>query len=114
MSFSDYFIPYGAIITNITNTAPAVITTASPLSCDDGYIVRLVIPKNCGMQQMNNQTGKVTKLAPTIFSIPVDASNFDSFAYTSLDQVAQVVPVGVDSVSVAQAEVNAKNITPET
>lgn len=111
--FQDNFTPYSKVIISISNTSPAVVTTYGDHGYDDGLVVRLVVPKNCGMQQITGQIFEITKVADDSFSIPVDASNFDSFAYASLDQIAQVVPVGENPFSLTQAEKNAKNITPE-
>lgn len=113
MAFSNNFTPYSNIVANISNTNPAIVTTISSHGYDDGLIVRLVVPKNAGMQQITGQQAKITKLAPDSFTIAIDASNFDSFAYTSVQQFAQAIPVGVDSVSLTQAESNAGNIIPE-
>ena len=84
-----------------------------PHGYDNGLIVRLNVPRNCGMPQITGQLGEITVIAPDSFSFPVDASNFDLFAYTSADQEAQVIPVGEPANSLTQAELNAKNITPE-
>ena len=112
--FSNNFIPHACVITNISNTNPAVVTTYTPHELSDGYIVRLVVPKNCGMYQINGQLGKIKSLGTNSFSISIDASNFDSFAYTSIVQIAQVIPVGCDTTELLQPEENANNITPET
>lgn len=113
MSFSNNFTPYSTIIQSISNTFPAVVVTATPHGYGNGLLVRTVVPKNCGMQQINDMVGEITVLAPDSFSIPVNASNFDSFAYTSAKQLAQAIPVGVQSVSLTQAESNVGNIIPE-
>lgn len=111
--FQDNFVPSANVITAISNTSPAVVVTLTSHGYDDGLYVRLIVPKNCGMQQINGQVDKIMVLAPAIFSFPVDASNFDSFAYTSIDQIAQVIPVGEEADSLTQAARNANNITPE-
>jgi hypothetical protein len=111
--FQDNFVPSANVITAISNTSPAVIVTLTSHGYDDGLYIRVIVPKNCGMQQINGQVGVITVITPISFSISINALNFDSFAYTSIDQIAQVIPVGEESDSLAQAERNAKNITPE-
>lgn len=111
--FQDNFIPSANVITAISNTSPAVVVTLTSHGYDDGLYVRLIVPKNCGMQQINGQVGVITVITPISFSVPIDALNFDSFAYTSIEQIAQVIPVGEEADSLTQAERNANNITPE-
>lgn len=111
--FQDNFTPYSNVIIAISNTNPAVVMTLTDHGYDDGLLVRLNIPKNCGMQQIQGQAREIMVLASDAFSFPVDASNYDAFAYTSSDQVAQAIPVGENAFSLTQAEKNAKNITPE-
>lgn len=113
MTFSNNFTPYSTIIQSISNTLPAIVVTVTPHGYDNGLLVRTVVPQNCGMQQIDGLVSEITVIDPTSFSIPVNASNFDSFAYTSVQQLAQVIPVGVQSVSLTQAESNAGNIIPE-
>ncbi len=111
--FKNSFIPSANIIITISNTNPAIVTTLSSHGYDDGLYVRLIVPKNCGMQQINDLTRQISILTPNTFSFPVNALNFDSFAYTSIDQIAQVIPVGEIDFSLTQAVKNANNITPE-
>lgn len=111
--FQNNFTPYSNIIIAISNTNPAVVVTLTDHGYDDGLTVRLSVPKNCGMQQIQGLTGEITVIAPNAFNFPVDSSNFDSFAYTSIDQIAQAIPIGGNAFSLTQAERNAKNITPE-
>ena len=111
--FQNNFTPYSNVIISISNTNPAVVVTLNAHGYDEGLFVRLNVPKNCGMQQINGQMGEITKLTAISFSIPIDASNFDSFAYTGIDQIAQAIPVSETAFSLTQAERNAKNITPE-
>ena len=111
--FQNNFIPYSNVISSISNSNPAIVVTVTPHGYDDDLSVRIIVPKNCGMQQMTGQVGVITVITPSSFSISIDASNFDSFAYTSIDQIAQVIPVGEEANSLTQAEINANNITPE-
>ena len=111
--FQNNFTPYSNVVVSISNNNPANVVTMGPHSYDDGLLVRLNVPKNCGMQQINGLQAEIAITAPDSFDFLVDASNFDLFAYTSADQEAQVIPVGEQADSLTQAEINAKNITPE-
>lgn len=111
--FQNNFTPYSNVIIAISNNNPAIVLTLGDHGYHDGLFVRLNVPKNCGMQQINGLVGKVRVLSSIAFSISIDTSNFDSFAYTSIDQIAQAIPVGEEALSLVQAEKNAKNIKPE-
>lgn len=67
------------LITNITTADPCVITT----SFDHGYIsglqVRISVPRQYGIEQIDEQAGFITVLTPTSFSIDIDSSAFDPY-----------------------------------
>ena len=111
--FQNSFIPASNVITAISNTNPAVVVTMTNHGYEDGLSVRLNVPRNCGMQQITGMFGEITVTAPNAFIFPVNALNFDAFAYTSSDQVAQVIPIAENAFSLTQAERNANNIKPE-
>lgn len=115
MSFPQQnFTPAAQIITSITQADPGVVTTQNPHHYSDGLYVRLVIPKEDGMEEANNQTYLITVLSPTTFSLNTNTSNFTSFAPISLQQSAQVIPGGEVALTLLNAERNAYNIIPET
>lgn len=92
------FQPAMRIITAITNANPAVITTSFDNSYITGTIVRFDIPPGFGMGQLNQQTATITVLTPTTFSVPIDTTNYDTFAVpASNEQYAQAVPIGEDN-----------------
>jgi len=91
--------PAMRIITAISQTNPAVITTSFDHQYIDGLIVRLYIPLANGMQQISgnycNNSLKPTTYEVTVtglgtFSIPVDATSFEAFVN---NECSSVVPV---------------------
>lgn len=111
--FSDNFTPSANLIINITQGNPGTVTTFTPHGYSSGLVVRLIVPKNCGMTQLDQQLCSVTYVNPTSFTIDIDTSSFDAFGYSSLVAFSQVIPVGEPANTLLQAEVNAKNIVPE-
>lgn len=111
--FQENFTPYSNVIVSISKTNPAGVITLTDHGYDTGLFVRLNVPENCGMQQIQGQIGEIVVNGVNSFLFPVDASNFDSFAYSSIAQLAQVIPVSENANSLKQATKNAKNITPE-
>jgi hypothetical protein len=87
------------IIIAITNSFPAVITTSFEHQYKSGTIVRIDVPPADGMQQINQQTGPITVLSTTTFSIPIDTTHYDIFALPiapppEVNTCALVVPIG--------------------
>lgn len=93
------FQPSMRIITAITNSSPAVVTTSFAHNYKSGTIVRLDIPPADGMQQANQLSGPILVISPTTFSIAFDTSSFDIFAIPGspppyVNTCAQAVPIG--------------------
>lgn len=103
------FTPQAQVISNISNSFPAVVTTQS----DHGYqtllLVRLFLPPPTyfNMQALNGQFFQITVLTPTTFSIPVDTTGLDTFSIANTDQVPQTSPMAENAFTLAQAERNA-------
>lgn len=90
-----FYQPSMRIISNITNSNPAVITTTFAHDYIDGLVMRLDIPLEYGMQQANRQKGEIIVLSPTTFSITIDTTYYDPFVnHPTGPQYAQVVNVG--------------------
>lgn len=114
------FQPAMRIITNITNSNPAVITTSFDNQYVTGTIVRIDIPTQdgyypWGMRQISGQTGTITVINPTQFSITIDTTAYEPFMTpTTLPdgvtrfttQLPQVVPIGEDNSILTAAVVN--------
>lgn len=89
------FQPSMRIITAITQTFPAQVTTSFPHQYLDGTIVRLYIPKGYGMLQANQLTGIIVVTSPTTFNININTTSFDAFMIPAPQkQFAQVVAIG--------------------
>lgn len=114
MTISNFFIPNRQTVQNITNGNPAVVTTTQANGYHNGLFVRIVLPRDWGMQQVNGGVYQVTILSPTTFSINVNTTNFDSFTSGSARQVPQVIPVGEVSSTLVNAVINNDNIVPES
>jgi hypothetical protein len=86
------------VISAITNSNPVIITTTIAHQYINGLIVRVDMPTSLGMQQINQQSGVVTVLSATTFSLPIDTTSYDPFALPATFppgyQDAQVVPFG--------------------
>ena len=84
------------IITNITNSNPAVVTTSFAHQYISGTIVRLDVPPNAGMIQIDQQFGPIVVLSPTTFSIAINSTHYDTFvpALSTAAFFPQAVPIG--------------------
>lgn len=93
--------PAMRIISAITNASSALVTTTFDHDYITGEIVRIVIPRipydevGFGMSQINNQTGTITVISPTTFTIDINTTTYDAFINAGGTQwYAQVVPIG--------------------
>lgn len=68
------------IISAITNSFPAQVTTTFSHQFVTGQIVRLIIPPGCGMPQANQQYGTISVTSSTTFNIDIDTTYYDVFA----------------------------------
>jgi len=85
--------PAMRVITAITKSNPATVTTSIDHDYITGEIVRLVIPLANKMWQANGRTGTITVTGGATFTIDVDTTFFDSFVVPAVNE-AQVIPVG--------------------
>src|SRR5271154_4088369 len=100
MSFS----PPRVAISGITQANPCVVTTSSNHNLATGAIVRLHVPKNFGMNELDNKIFSITVIMPTSFSlqltqippaINVNSTNFTAFTIPSNPQfTAEVLSIG--------------------
>lgn len=94
----DKIFPANRIIADISVAASAVVTTL----VDHGYavnqLVRIYVPSNQGMVEMNELTGKITAITASTFTVDIDSSAFTAFTFPTYAIVnmrrAYVVPVG--------------------
>jgi hypothetical protein len=92
------FQPAMRIVTNITQTYPAQVTTSFDHDYRTGLIVRLYVPDGFGMVQIDKQFGAITVTGNTTFTIALDATEYDAFttpvSYPESYQSATCVPIG--------------------
>lgn len=80
--FADQFPTFQKsmrIISAITNSFPAHVTTTFAHNFITGQIVRLIIPPFVGMQQANQQFGTISVTGLTTFDIAIDTTYYDAF-----------------------------------
>jgi hypothetical protein len=109
VSVAPRFYPRARYITGITAANPAVVTMSVAHNFQVGEKVRIIVPPEFGMVEMNNLLGTVTAVAhsATVNSITldIDASAFTAFAFPTSAlaalgiKFAQVVPVGEAAVN---------------
>lgn len=75
---SPEFQPAMRQVTAITKTNPISVTTSFAHNYFTGDIVRIVIPIDQGMQQMNQQYAPITVTGTTTFTMPIDGTNFQT------------------------------------
>ena len=119
MSISPVQNPmYQPAMREIAAIAKGIVTTITTTfnhNYFDGLIVRIDIPLNYGMAQINGQQGQVTRIDATNFSIPINSLGYDDFVIPVITlQSPQVVPIGEDTLIVWQATRNVlpNNILP--
>lgn len=112
------YMPAARDILSITNGFPAsVVTTFDGINPGaHGYfsdaIVRMVVPQQYGMAQINGLQGIIQVTSPTSFTISIDTSAFDAFVIPTqpmgqpLFNAAQVVPIGEFATTLDSAFVN--------
>ncbi len=103
--------PAMRLISAITNSFPAVVTTTFANQYVNGTIVRFDLASAVGMHQLNQQFGPITVINPTQFSVPIDTTNYDVFSIPmsppqAVNTAAQVVPIGEINSTLAAATVN--------
>jgi len=90
--------PAMRLVTNITCDVKTVITTSPDHDYVTGLIVRLYVPENYGMRQINGFVGPITVLTADTFSMDLDTTSYDSFLAPVSPPyyrfTALVVPVG--------------------
>lgn len=100
--FHDDYIPTGRFISAITQAASAVITLTVTHGFVAGQNVRIYVPENWGMTEMDGLIGNITAVNTTTntITVDIDSSGFTAFSYPTSAQaavgvnVAQVIPIG--------------------
>ena len=68
------------LITGITNSKSASITTSFDHNYVSGLQVRIKVPRFWGMTQIDNLIGTITVTGSDTFTVDIDSSAFDTFA----------------------------------
>jgi hypothetical protein len=126
MAAPNYFVPNQVVITKIVTRLiggqQTLGVTTTPNIFKTGLYVRFVIPKACGMIQLDGVVAQVLALNNTLFLVYIDGTKFDPFIPNPFPlatqlYVAQVIPVSEDALylpNLQEAVVNNNNIIPET
>lgn len=100
--FYARYYPRWRYITAITQASSAVVTLSVTHGFTVGQLVRLIVPSEFGMTQMNGLLGTVTAISTVAntITLDIDSTSFSAFAFPSSATAAagitfaQVVPVG--------------------
>lgn len=98
--YPEIWIPFAVQITNITQAASAVITTAMDHGFVVGQVVTIQLPELFGMVEIDGLQANVTAITANTITVDINSTGFTAFAYpTSADfamgtDVPTVYPVG--------------------
>ena len=103
--------PATRLIASITQSNPAFVTTTFAHGYVSGIIVRLFIPKTCGMIEADQITGTITVTGGATFTVDIDTRNFNAFVVPvaplpSQNICAWVVPIGETTLNMNAPEEN--------
>lgn len=98
------FTPDRLAIASITQANPCVITTMTDHNMTTGQVVRVHVPQNYGMVQLNQLAASITILSSTSFSLQytqvptavnVNSINYTAFTIPAKPQfTAEILPIG--------------------
>lgn len=105
--FQPPFYPRNRTITFISQAVNAVITLSVTHGFTVGQRVKILVPENWGMTEINNSYATITAINTTTntITVDVDTTGFTAFTYPTTAQAAggvgqaQVVPVGMTAQS---------------
>lgn len=105
------FQPSMRIVSAITTSNPAHVTTTFAHQYLTGTVVRIDIPPLFGMQEINQQFGTIVVTSPTTFDITIDSTLYSPF-YTPTQfpfsqQSVQAVPMAENNSILTAAVHNA-------
>jgi len=113
-----YALPYAIYqpavrdIVSISQEENALVVTSFDNGYISGTIVRIDVPLEYGMQQINHLTGTISVIDAISFHINIDTRTFSPFIVPiAPTQVAQVVPIGEEAYMFDAA---LKNVLPFT
>lgn len=99
---TDRFYPRRRYITKITQATSAVITLSVTHGYTVGQAIRVIVPSNFGMTEINGLVGNITAIstANNTITVDIDSSGFTAFAFPTSaiaaagTSFAEVTPVG--------------------
>lgn len=112
------YTPPRSAISAITQADPCVVTTSTNHDLTTGQVVRVHVPQNYGMVELNQKQVFVTVLTPTTFSlqaqqyipININSTNFTAFTIPSNPSfTAEIIPMGAGSTLIGGNPVNIQN-----
>ena len=104
--FNPIFYPVNRFITKITQASQAVVTLSVTHGYQVGQVVRMVVPAEYGMVEMDGLEATITAINTTAttgntITLDINSSSFTPFAFPLTAAVpftpAEVVPVGMDT-----------------
>ena len=97
----DMFKPKNRVIANITAANPGVVTTLVDHTYQTGQKVRIHVPAECGMIELDGKLVTVTRVSSSTFSIEIDTSAYTAFTFPVYTDTpftpASIIPVGEDT-----------------
>jgi len=94
----DGWKPKKRVIGNITQANPGVVTTLVDHNYQTGQAVKLVIPSDGEMTELNGVTVTVTRVNASTFSIGIDTTGYTAFNFPLAAEIpvtfSQVIPIG--------------------
>lgn len=105
------YMPSMRLIDAITQTNPAIVTTSFDHGYVTGTVVRIDVPRDFGMPEIDKQTGTIIVTGDDTFAIDIDSTFYEPFAVPSpipahMATWAQVVPIGSDNATLLPAVQN--------
>jgi hypothetical protein len=103
--------PAMRIITAITNSPFAQVTTSFPHGYPNGTVIRFDIPPALGMIQLDQMTSPIVVTSPTTFTTLIDTTTFAQFSIpvglsSKINVCGLSVPIGSSNETLAPAEKN--------
>lgn len=110
VKYDPIFYPRRRFIANITAAGSAVVTCTADHGLTVGQEVRIIVPAEYGMTEMNALSGTITAQASNSLTIDVDSSAFTAFQFPLPGVVpfspALVIPFGMDTAEALSAAVD--------
>lgn len=100
INFDPIYYPRKRLITNITQASSAVVTMSVTHGFTVGQAIRMNVPDDFGMSEMNELIGNITAMdtVNNTITIDINSSSFTAFSFPLTTELpftqAQVIPVG--------------------